>query len=159
MSGSVYEELANEQENLLKKIASNDELSSVVMGLLGRLIYVAEVEKNKPVTGISIAEWTANDGRFSARVSFHSISLSTRLMWGAQTSFNRYAAIKAGRMAKALSDNPSLGKSFQELVEGIDAYARHKGIPFKDLEMREHIITRDDVIVLKVCRRPTLVTA
>jgi hypothetical protein len=151
----VYSQLANERKSLLDKICENEELASVIMGLLARLVYVCEHDKGMPVTGMKMDAWSCDDSTFKSRVHFSPLAHSKPLLWGAHSDFSRYARAKAGNLARALSDNPKLEESFQSLVEAISQHAEHKGIPFPALCFTEHIITMDNVIVLKVARRPS----
>jgi len=52
----VFSELKSKNERLLDKMVTNHDLCSTVMGLLGRIIYSAQVEQNRPVNGIAIGD-------------------------------------------------------------------------------------------------------
>lgn len=152
-AATVYAELAGKRSSLLDKLRTNGDLASVAMGLLARLIYVAEIEKCVPVKGITIGEIAVEEDTFKAQVVFNKISIAGSGIWNPKRSFSDYVALKAGKMAQAMADNPYLGRFFEDLVEHLDAWARHKGIRFADLEMSKHIITKTDMIVLQVGKR------
>lgn len=141
---------------LRARLAKNEELTSLVMGLLGRLIFVCEVERKKPVEGMKFSGWGMDNGRFTAKFFCHGLSLVNNHAWGPRREFADFVGQKASKLALALHDNPDMEVFFQELVESIDQYSRDRSIPFDELMFIEHIITKDDVVVLKVQRRPKL---
>ena len=113
MSDTVFDQIAGERKNLLDKIVKNEELSSVIMGLLGRLIFICEAEKNKPVTGMTFDPWACDRNTFKSRVHFGDNVIMRSAMWGAKGDFFSYVKSKAGSMALALSDNPKMEIWFQ----------------------------------------------
>ena len=152
--GTVYEQMVDTRKGLLDKLCENEEMASVVMGLLARLIFICESEKGKPVTGMTFDAWSHDYGVFKSRVHFNSLYVQRSHMWGAQRDFDRYVGQKAGKLALALSDNPAMGKWFEDLIEAVNQYALDKGFLFKNLTFTKHIITNNDVVVLEVGRRP-----
>ncbi len=151
---TVFEQMAAKQGNLLATILTNQDAASLVMGLLGRMIYFAEVEKNMPVEGITVDPLVIEGHTFKARVRFSPVALARSFIWSPKKEFVDYVRMKAGNMAQAMNDNPNLGKFFQDLVAGLVRYCEHKGFPFAHLQFTKHIITKDWVIVLEVARKP-----
>jgi hypothetical protein len=153
---TVYHQMADHNTALLEKICTNDEFSSVIMGLLVQVIRISEVERSKPIEGLTFDPWIVTEDKiatFSSRFKCHSIMLPMTHKWDRQSTFVRYVGQKAGALARALTDNPRLNDWLEELVTAIDNFAKHKGYKFSDLEFTDHIITPTDVVVMKVGKR------
>lgn len=151
---SVLHQMEGNNKRLLDVMLTNQDVCSLVMGLLGRIIYFAETEKRMPVEGITIDDLTVQANVFKARVNFSPVAIARSFIWTPKSEFKAYVALKAGKMAQALTDNPNLGKFFEQLVEALINYAKFKGFPFQHLQFTRHIITKDWVIVLEVARKP-----
>ena len=78
------------------------------------------------------------------------VAVARAYIWTPKKDFADYVRMKAGNMAQALSDNPCLGRFFEDLVEKMVQHAEHKGVPFRALTFHKHIITRDWHIVLEL---------
>jgi hypothetical protein len=153
MSQNVLEQLDG-KKTLLAKLRANEELTSIVMGLLVRIVYMAQVEKSKPVKGITIDGPYMTGAQITARLTFNSIALSGSSMWTMKHDFVDYVGGRNAKLAQALSDNPRLGKFFEDVVGQLEQVAAWKSWRFEDMTFTKHIITQDDVIVLEVACRP-----
>jgi hypothetical protein len=151
---TVLQELAGKRGNLLATILTNEDVAALVMGLLGRMIYFAETEKRMPVEGITVDPLVVEGNVFKARVRFSPVAIARSYIWSPKKEFVDYVRMKAGNMAQAMSDNPNLGKFFQDLTEHLVRYCEHKGFPFAHLQFTKHVITPDWVVVLEVARKP-----
>jgi hypothetical protein len=157
MVRNVFNHLADKNRNLLEKICTNDQLASLIMGLVKRLVYVCVNEKSFPVEGMSFSPWNVSGGEvetFTSHVTFSPIfMLREKRALTQKSDFREYVGHIALEISRAMENNPEIEKWAQELIERIDNFAAHKAIPFADLEFKEHIITMQDVVVLKIGKR------
>jgi len=149
MSTNVLEHLET-KTTLKDKLLSNHELSSAVMGLLARAIYMAQVQRNTPVRGITIDGPYMTGSRITARMKFSQITQLGTGLWVPHSNFADYVGARNMKMAQALKDNPGLGNFFEELTGRLDSMAKWKGWRFEDMVITRNIITGDDVIVIDV---------
>lgn len=151
MSGpTVLHHMAGAQNRLLATMLTNQDVCSLVMGLLGRIIHASETEMKMPVEGVTIDPLTVEGSTFKARVHFSPVAIARAYIWTPKKEFADYVRMKAGNMARALADNPNLGRFFEDLVEKLIQHAEFKGVPFRVLTFRKHIITKDWIIILEL---------
>lgn len=139
---------------LLEKLATNQDLCNVVLGLLSRCIVVCS-QLGRPIEGIDIgvlvAEETPNgDLVMRALVTFRPMAVAMASIWPPQSDFAQYARSKAYGLGMALQKNPRLNGFFQIMVERVESYAGHKHMQFGALHVKQAILTTTNHIVLKV---------
>lgn len=149
MSNTVLEELGSKRP-LIEKMISNIQVANLFMGLLGKTFVMAVHEKSKPFEGVEFSPVTIQGGEFRFRITFSSISVQKQTLWQFGSDFNNYVAGRSARMAEALNKNPGFIKFFEDLIEKMNVFCRHKGIRFADLKIRHVFFTHNDVGVIQV---------
>lgn len=152
---TVYERLASEKPRLLEKLGTNTDLCNFVLGLLGRIVIMA-TQRGIPRSGVTLgplAQELRINGDLSIRskVSFNRLVVNAPAMWTLQSDFAKYAQAKARGLGLALQENPKVAASFQDLLEVVERWAEDKGLPFRDVKVKQAIISNPgDMLVLKV---------
>lgn len=160
MSVNVAQEIAEKKPLLLQKIESNDDLASVLMALLGRVILEATARGFK-INGVRMGElFEIGNGEFRCRITYMDTSLILPVKIQIQSSFSKYMAGKNMAMARALSVNASIAGFFEALTSRIEQWAEHKRIPFNEIKVITGgaFISRDNELVIRLGKEDTGVT-
>ncbi len=148
MSDNVSQAIASRSQTLFEKLASNEQFSNLVMGFLGKMVWTC-AQRGKAVAGIRCGAITESLGDFRFKVEYNSVLMATTTLWLPDDSVKRYVMGKSANLAKCFDVNPTLVKTFTNLVDAVDRYCRNKSITFKDFKVKKAYITPDNVFVLR----------
>jgi hypothetical protein len=140
--------LDSKNSSLLAKLTVNHQLSTMIMGFVGRIIWECH-KKGKPFAGVDIGSIVENNGEFKFRVTYSSIPVLSAGLWKAEDGLLGYTRSRASHMARALESNPRMIRAFEGLIERVDNYCQRKGMDFADFEVEKAFITSDDTFVMK----------
>ena len=139
MSQNVAEEIESKASTLFEKLASNVDLSNVIMGFLGRVIIICK-EKGKPIQGVSTTEVTESNDEFRFGLSFNTLVITPMAIWQAQHDLVHYIQSRSSSLAQVLQRNQKLVGTFNDLVSVIDKYCQRKGMKFRDFKVKKAFI-------------------
>jgi hypothetical protein len=146
---NVSDNIQSKRKGLYDKICENKEVANLLMALLSNLVILCH-RKGKPIEGIAFESPREFNGEITARIWFRSLSIPSVGIWGAKEDFRKYATQYSRQLYKALDKNPRISPFFEQVVEILSKYGERKGLEFKDVAMKKAIITKDDILVIKL---------
>jgi hypothetical protein len=146
---NVSEFLQEKRQGLYEKVLENKEVAGLLMSLLANLVVLAH-KRNVPIEGIDFGQPFEAMNEVRGQIRFNSLSIPSASIWGANNDFVRYSAQYGEHLWKALQKNPRIGKFFEQVVDVMDGYCQRKRIEFKDLHFKKAIITKENVLVVKL---------
>jgi hypothetical protein len=147
MSKNVAEAVQARSLSQFEKLISNEQLSNVVMALLGKLV-VMSAQASKPIEGIAVSDPCWNGRSLKARIEFNSLSIAPMGLWHEAPDVVRYAQARSQHLAKAFDKNPGLSRFFTKMLHMIEAFCEHKGLQFADLKVEKAFITPGNMMVI-----------
>lgn len=151
MADTAFQHLLNTATPLATTLATNNEVCSVLAGLLGKLVIECQA-KGVPVNQVQLSDLRAQgNGQFMCRIKYFG-GLVFPCGIGVKGSLEDYMANKGIQLAKVLAQNYSISRFFEALVTRLVEYAKTKGVPFSDLWVYNDgaFISRDDELVIRV---------
>lgn len=146
---SAGDVLESKRESLLEKLVSNVEVATTVMAFLGHII-VQCAKTGKQIAGVRTSPISEFDGNFTFKITYGSINVQSIGLWKMDNgSVADYICSRSMHMARALNANPSLIKTFEDLVSAIDRFCDRHRISFSDFKIEKRIVTRENVCILK----------
>lgn len=146
-------------ERLLHKVTENVQLCSNIMGIVSLIALTAQ-ERGKNLAGIQIGPVTMTERRMSAKVTYSDFVLKKSIpSIPSVNSFMHFLKAEAEGLYLMIARNPDILIWIRDIVERMDAYAKHKGKKFEDLtfgDKREPgdaaavFMDREDVIVMEL---------
>lgn len=150
MSETVSGQLEDTKTGLARRLYQNGELCGALGGLLGRLV----IECQRRGCGIGDVHMgpIANRGRgmFGSRVTFHYRGMMVPAGFGAKGTLEEYLANKGVQMAKVLAENYSVNQFFEALIQGMDSYAKDRGVQFQELWVKQAFLSKDDELAIEI---------
>jgi hypothetical protein len=148
MTANIAQQLEDTKTHLFHKLSSNEDLSNVLIALVGRL-----VTNYRNAAGIRFSEvYDCGAGEFRARIYpvFNALILPPKLIF--KNDLGDYMAHKNIALAGVLQSNKAVADFFQELIQKIERFAEWKRIPFPELKVVQGsaIISKDDEFKLQV---------
>lgn len=155
MSKNVSEVIESRNSTLFEKLASNNDLSNVIMGFLGRIVLMCQ-QTGKPIEGVETTMVNEYDGDFRFGIVFHDIFISPMGIWQGQGDVVNYARSKSVHLAKVLERNAGIIRTFTNLVEVVEGFCDRKGIRFSEFTVRKAIIHQGSNTCVIRYGKPTL---
>jgi hypothetical protein len=148
---SPAQAIESKSKSLYDKLITNQEVSSVIMAILGQLVIISS-QQGKPIEGIVLGSpnWLGRSIR--SKVAFNAVSIPSMGLWRGDDDMLRYARGRAAHLSKVFDKNPGVLKFFTTLIKEIDLFCTYKGIDFKDVKIEKAIITTDYVMIITLSK-------